>query len=95
MKERERAGDTYNPTSKQEKRSQRIERQRDHSTNGGDEAPSKPDQRSHERDDADESLVIGDGGCTAEMLCCDEVRGEREDYDGAEELGMCELLTRE
>lgn len=78
---------TYNPTGEQKKRCQRINRQRDDSANGGYEAPGEAYEGGNHAEDAGKYFVVGHRGRAAVVLRGDQVGGEGEDNEAAEELG--------
>lgn len=81
-------GQTYDGTSKQEQRSERIHRERNDSPQSADHAPCQPDEGSDEPQDARKDLIVCDRRCATIDLLRDKVGAEGEDDDGAEELGM-------
>jgi len=86
---------TYNSASEQKKRGQRIDRQSDHSTDGGYEAPNEPYYGGNHAEDASKNFIIRHRWRAAVMLCGDKIGGERKDNEAAEELGWVNLLERE
>ena len=81
-----RKADAHDAASEEEERSQRIDCQRNHSANCGDEAPSESHKRCDQANNANKGLIVCHRWRTAETLRCDKVGREREDNDGAEDL---------